>query len=414
MPFPLFESIARQALDLGWRTICLSGGEPFLFPEYIAFLSKLCAEREAELVVQTNGFWGKRPAQAHRTLEQLKPITRLGFSVDKVHLRRVGLDPVIQAIATAMAVDRKTAVSISISYQTYREFEGLKGIFKHSFPGIEIIGWPILPIGRARQHPELRVDHLDCTWDCLQRSCGVQGDFSPVVHPNGDLHACYRPIMALESADPLRLGNLGEARLEELLGHVENPILLYMMAFGAGGLGYLVQNTPYQSHLEDRYQGVCHFCYEVLSRSEVVNYLRMLLEQDVLAESVQDRLSIANDGKDATQPSTKERIIVCNGKQCGRRERNYPLIHFLINRLVDTNKAHLASVETVHCLNSCRTAPNMFIEKQNRLLQHVQLDTVRELVDNLIVNNETSPVLDQPSTSSGEGVHSSLRESHVG
>ena len=266
MPLQLFRSCINQALKLGWTTICLSGGEPFLYPDYIRVASELCLDQGAALVIQTNGFWGQNRIKARKMLQGMNGITQIGFSVDKVHLKEIGLDPLLHAIYATIEAGILN-VSISISYQTNLEFQILKEQLTSYVPGIQVEGWPILPVGRAKNNPELSVDYFAYTWDRLQRNCDAQIELSPVVHPNGNLHPCYRTVMALEEKNPLLLGNLNNHSVADLLGNIQNRLLIFILTYGGGSLGYLLNKSPYEGLLEEKYQGVCHFCYEILSRN---------------------------------------------------------------------------------------------------------------------------------------------------
>lgn len=250
MPLELFRSCINQALKQGWTTICVSGGEPFLLPDYIRAAAELCFEQGVDLVIQTNGFWGQNPVKARKMLQNMTGITQIGFSVDKVHLKEIGLEPVLHAIKATIEAGIHN-VSASIAYQTNLEFQILKEQFTSRFPGFVVEGWPILPVGRAKNHPELRVDCLAYPWDQLKRNCDAQIQLRPVVHPNGSLHFCYQAVMALEEKDPLQLGNLNEYMLAELLGNVQNRLLMFMLAYGGGGLGYLLHKSPYEGLLHE-------------------------------------------------------------------------------------------------------------------------------------------------------------------
>ena len=81
-------------------------------------------------------------------------IIQMGFSVYKAHLKEIDLGSVLNAI-TATLESGIQNISLSISYQTKREFQILKHLFEKRFPGIAVAGWPILPIGRAREHLEM-------------------------------------------------------------------------------------------------------------------------------------------------------------------------------------------------------------------------------------------------------------------
>ena len=379
MPLELFRSCINQALKQGWTTICVSGGEPFLLPDYIRAAAELCFEQGVDLVIQTNGFWGQNPVKARKMLQNMTGITQIGFSVDKVHLKEIGLEPVLHAIKATIEAGIHN-VSASIAYQTNLEFQILKEQFTSRFPGFVVEGWPILPVGRAKNHPELRVDCLVYPWDQLKRNCDVQIQLRPVVHPNGSLHFCYQIVMALEEKDPLQLGNLNEYMLADLLGNVQNRLLMFMIAYGGGGLGYLLHKSPYEGLLHEKYQTVCHFCHEILSRPKVVAYLQELLAEEAFELRIMEGINRAYEGWKEDLDTARERILICNGPSCGRNHQNRPIMYYLLNKLFESNKAHLAKVELVNCINSCGTGPNLYLERQNKLVQHVDLETIDYIV----------------------------------
>jgi hypothetical protein len=383
MPLPLFCSCVQQALELGWRTICLTGGEPFLLPDHIAAAAEMCRRQGADLVVQTNGFWGRNAAAAREMLQGMRGITQIGFSVDKAHLKEVGLGPVLQALKACIEEDILN-LSVSISYQTNHEFEVLKEQFTSLVPGIDVAGWPILPVGRGRTHPELLVDAFTYPWNQLRRNCDTQLQLTPIVHPNGDLHPCYRTVMALEEGDPLLLGNASSESVPRLLADVSNKLFMFVVAYGGGGLGYLLRGSPYESLLDDSYQGVCHFCFEVLARRSVVSYFVDLLAEGSLDASIAAGLERAygqSKGEKAAAP--RERIFVCNGTSCGQSHQFHPTINYLINRLVDLKKIQLVKVETVNCLKACGKGPNLYLEGKGRLLTGLTPGVIDQMVEEL-------------------------------
>lgn len=382
MPLELFCSCINQALDLGWKQICLSGGEPFLIPEYIESAAKICRERNAKLIIQTNGFWGKNLTHAKLMLEKMKGITQIGFSIDKSHLKEIKLDYVLDAINAAVE-SGINSISISISYQTFNEFEVLEKSFLKSYPGIQIVGWPICPIGRAKEHPELRIDFFEYDWSKLQRNCDSQLRMIPVIHPNGDFHPCYRTVMVLEQNDPLIIGNIKAEKIYDIITNIENKLYLFTIAFGGGGLGYLFQDSPYEKLLKDNFQGICHFCYNVFSNKEAVSYLEELLNTGTFDKSILHGLERSQKSWKTNLNDKKERILICDGSNCGQRHQTYPIIHYLCNELVEQKKRHLVDVELVNCLNSCKTGPNIYLQNQKQLITKVNLSCIDKLVKNI-------------------------------
>lgn len=370
MPIDLFDTTLRQAIEVGYRTLCLSGGEVFLVPDHLQRAARLCREAGCQLVVQTNGFWGRDRDRAKALLEQCRGITQMGFSVDATHLQEVPLDSVLGAISETVDAGI-TNVSISVSYQKEAEFAAMKRGFQGYNPRIEVVGWPIMPIGRAVLHPELTAETPSYEWGVLQRSCGAQMQFSPIVHPNGCVHGCYRSVMALRENDPLVLGDVRERRLGEMLTSVSNRLLMFVTCFGGGSLGRLLEDSPYSHLLRAQYHATCHFCYAVLSNRDVAGYLESLLNDPAFDRRLEAGLEDAARKHPRQEDETRETILVCNGSRCAAGSRNYPIIHYLLNRLTDERLLTRVKVEVVDCLHACDKGPNLYLKEEQRLLSGV-------------------------------------------
>ncbi|MCL5099184.1 MAG: radical SAM protein, partial [Candidatus Omnitrophica bacterium] len=244
MPIDLFRSVAEQALQTNIASLCISGGEPFLLPDHVKAAAALCRAHGRNLVIQTNGFWGRNRQRARQYLETLDGITVLGFSIDAAHLREIPLETVLSAMDTAIDMGI-TKMSVSVAHKSEIEFDVLKKEFTRRYPGLDVVGWPILPVGRAALHPALSAGVPAFQWDSLQRSCGAQLEFSPIVHPTGELHLCYRVVMALEQSDPLIVGSLARHSLADLISNVASRLCMFIVCMGGGGLGYLLDDSPF-------------------------------------------------------------------------------------------------------------------------------------------------------------------------
>jgi NADH:ubiquinone oxidoreductase subunit E len=132
--------------------------------------------------------------------------------------------------------------------------------------------------------------------------------------------------------------------------------------------------------LHEKYHAVCHFCHEILSRPKVVTYLQELLAEEAFELRIMEGINRAYEGWKEDLVTARERILICNGHSCGRNHQNRPIIYYLLNKLFESNKAHLAKVELVNCLNSCGTGQNLYLERQNKLVQRVGLETIDYIV----------------------------------
>ena len=212
MPLALFQKVVHQALAARWETLCLSGGEPFLFPQYIMVAAERCRNQRRRLVIQTNGFWGADRTKARDFLQPLSDVIEIGFSIDAAHLQQVDLDAVFGALEVSLQAGI-CRLSVSVAYSDEAELETLRYQLQRRYGGIAVVGWPVLPVGRAKRHPELTAKTPAYAWRSLQHSCGAQTRLSPIVHPSGHFHFCYRIVMALEERDPSNSWRLEEVDL---------------------------------------------------------------------------------------------------------------------------------------------------------------------------------------------------------
>jgi len=384
MDLALFRSVVLQALDTGCKALCLSGGEPFLLPDYIHAAADVCRRQNHRLVIQTNGFWGGDRARACALLEGLQNVTQIGFSVDTSHMQQIPIDNLLGAIEAAIDSEI-TRISVSVAYRTKNEYSLIKQIFAQRFPGIEVTGWPVLPVGRAVQHAYLWENIPAHSWDCLQRNCGAQLEFCPIVHPNGDLHFCYRVVMALERRDPLIIGNLTDTNLADLLATQQSSLAMFIVSYGGGGLGYLLRDSPFENLLDAHYINVCHFCYDILARADVVNYLTELLgTAELRLRVVEEFEHVHKSGEKKERTSRKETIVVCNGSRCASKGRSYSIINYLNNRLVESGRRFAVDIEVIDCLKACAKGPNILLKSQNRMIHGVTKESIDSLLDDIV------------------------------
>ena len=120
----------------------------------------------------------------------------------------------------------------------------------------------------------------------------------------------------------------------------------------------------------------------MLSRPEVVNYLNDLLDDEAFNERLGQGLEQAYSGW-AAPARPKARILVCNGKHCSKGNRNYPVIHYLLNRLAEAERTRDVDVKVVQCLHSCDNGPAFYLDTEKELFPMVTLNTVDHIVERL-------------------------------
>ncbi len=123
----IINSSLRQAKQIGIRTVCIYGGEPFLQTSGLLphTIRQTFAEGFPFVSIGTNGFWGRTEAQAQKTLSELKKIVSsydgmigLGMSVDRFH--QPSVPP--QSIANIISVHRRgNFPNIRLGIHTFKD-----------------------------------------------------------------------------------------------------------------------------------------------------------------------------------------------------------------------------------------------------------------------------------------------------
>lgn len=371
----------REFIDLGFSPICLSGGEVFLYPDLVRIASLACKENNTPFVIQTNGFWASIPERAQRMLESIPFITQLGFSVDYAHMKFIKKSTIENGIRAAYEAGIDN-INLSISYRNLSECNDIKSYFQLRFPKLVIDAWPISPVGRAKEHPELYCESEFHTWNYLPRMCEAQRAFTPIVDPLGNVHLCYHLIMCLGINDPFLIGNLSNTSLSEMLDKISDPLYSFILAYGGGSLGYLLQIVAPEM-LEQEYQRVCQLCYEVFSRKDVVSRLRQLLSTPDFADKIEEMIESRYIRPQSVSGKKSEKIIICSGKNCFMKEKNKHLRYYLANRLVDSGNWKYADIECVNCFKKCKYGPNLKLQRSERMIHDVNAEKIDAIMNDL-------------------------------
>ena len=205
----------------GIEILGFTGGEPFLYPE---FLHSLC-RRAVELgyrfdKIMTNGVWFKDQAQLHALLEPLAAAGfsgKLGLSVDKFHGMHTAKAAEFCRVARQI-FDRDNIVSLS--YASRHPEHGLEPVRVLAKELDAIVEWSDLLHRFLLVSPELtmtlnwnhlapveRAERLDGAWDgswFAEDYCEGPGQ-ALIVNPKGEVKPCCGFASDL---DQLTIGNI--------------------------------------------------------------------------------------------------------------------------------------------------------------------------------------------------------------
>ncbi|HUQ18198.1 MAG TPA: nucleotidyltransferase family protein [Gemmatimonadaceae bacterium] len=276
----VLEQIIRHIGDSGAKAVLITGGEPMLREQTVLRLLKTAAKSGLGSALTTNGFWGKTPARARKTLAALKK-AGLGFftlSWDRFHLEFQGMEAGENILRAAEELGVPMNVNIT-RLADDSEIEDLtKPFMASAHPRVRF--YDVQPVGRAASLPgsQLRA----------QVEGGCQGAAIPTVTDDGRMIACPGPSYFQKHSSPLVLGTLESASVADMVvKHRDDVILRTIRAFGPSRLKHELQliagfeDFPWKNS----YSGMCELCLQINSAPQAANALRKHLSRpEKLAE----------------------------------------------------------------------------------------------------------------------------------
>lgn len=267
----LLESV-REAAAAGVRAVNVTGGEPMLRERAAIAVIRECRRLGMGTRITTNGFWGRTPERAERTLAALLDagLDALTVSYDRFHAAFQGPEPVVHIARAAAA--RKFPFNVNVTRLAEdEEIEGLIAPFA-DLPVIRLRFYDVQPVGAARH---LAGAALRSEVEGFCSACGI-----PALTDDGRLTACNGPSYFAPPGNPLAIGSTSEASLAELLArHRDDPVLETIRTQGPGGLRDALREMPgFESFpFRERYAGMCELCHHVTSSPDAVSALRVAL-----------------------------------------------------------------------------------------------------------------------------------------
>ena len=284
-------SSVRDAATAGVTGVNVTGGEPMLREEEALAVIDECRRLGIATRMTTNGFWGRNPERASRTLTALLDAGLGGLTVsyDRFHAAFQGPEPVVHIARAAARLGFSFDVNVTRLAED-GEIESLIGPFAY-LPGVRLRFYDVQPVGAARHLPGAA---LRSEVEGFCSACGI-----PALTDDRRLTACNGPSYFQPSGSPLVLGSLDDASLGELLSrHRDDPILETIRTKGPEGLRDTLRELPAFESFEfrERYAGMCELCHHITSNPEAVSALRASLSSPVqIAERLARRRIIEGE-----------------------------------------------------------------------------------------------------------------------
>ena len=211
----------EDAAAYGIRNLGFTGGEPFLYPEFLTALTQRARALGFRFdKVMTNGVWYDRPAHLEATLAELAAAGftgKLGLSVDKFHgVHTARLAEFCRAARRVFARDN----ILSLSYASRASDQGLEPVHRLAEELGGVVEWsPVLgrfllvapevtmTLNWNHLAPVERAERLSGAWDgtwFAEDYCEGPGQ-ALIVNPRGEVKPCCGFASDL---DQLTIGNI--------------------------------------------------------------------------------------------------------------------------------------------------------------------------------------------------------------
>jgi pyruvate-formate lyase-activating enzyme len=269
------EDAHAQGIDL----LGFTGGEPFLYPEFLIAVTKRAAQLGFRFdKIVTNGVWHRDGAELHTVLADLAQAGftgKLGLSVDKFHGHKTAeLAQFCRAARAAFARDNV----VSLAYASRRPEAGLEPVRDLAKELDAVIEWSEL-LGRyLLVSPELtmtlnwnhlapveRAEKLTGGWDgtwFAEDYCEGPGQ-ALIVNPRGDVKPCCGFASDL---DQLTIGNIYRDHVARIVRRGRrHPYVGKVFREGLTAIrDEILRRDP--SALPAATSNHCFFCWYVLTR----------------------------------------------------------------------------------------------------------------------------------------------------
>jgi organic radical activating enzyme len=235
LPIPAAVRFLEQAAEFGIDVIGFTGGEPFLYPEFVLVVSRRAAELDYRFdKVMTNGVWFDDEPQLESIMTELRDAGysgKIGLSIDKFH-GKTGEKLVAFCRTVRRIFDRDNV--LSLSYASPAPDRGLQPIRDLARRLDAVVEWSELLRRYLLVSPEFtmtlnwnhlaaveRAENLPSNWDgewFEEDYCEGPGQ-ALIVTPRGEVKPCCGFASDL---DQLTIGNIHHDTLDQIVEKARN------------------------------------------------------------------------------------------------------------------------------------------------------------------------------------------------
>ncbi len=273
-----------QAVALGIRDICFTGGDPFVALPALRTLVAHAGENHAIAGAITSAFWATSERRAKQVLRQLPGLHYVGLSYDMYHADWTPPERVQFAFAGAKAVGLQVMVGVCYPpWQSPPEAE-----VHRLFPGADIYCTPLNEVGRgATLLPRLVKQALAEQVASQTDDAGFCPYMVPFVNTRGSVLACCVEIDADKTGDPRFVGRFADGTLDDAVDRMlHDPFLVAVREVGIRKMWQMLETDGYEvPNYRSTAYSVCTLCSRMCADQKAVERVRALLEERERAPS---------------------------------------------------------------------------------------------------------------------------------
>ena len=244
------------------RNIAVTGGEPFLYPDDVLSIARLCKETGRLFTIITNAFWCVSYSHALSVLSQLKEnnLASCVVSADASHQEYIPIEYVKFFLRACSDLRIPTKIQTNSIKSTFSRTDEIINSIGKDKMHIQVLFASVYPVGRAKEHfgqEEFFTRKLDRAVCQYQHILHISSDgrVEPCCSP------CYIDI-------PFDFGNIYTDSLEDVLNKVSDNEL--MRVISSEGFIRLLNEAKLELGFNElnEYVDACHLCNHLLADAD--------------------------------------------------------------------------------------------------------------------------------------------------
>lgn len=248
--------------------ISISGGEPFLYEDFIYEIVKDIAKNDKISTCITNGFWATNYDKAYSKLKKFNEagLKYLTVSFDDFHNEFISINNIRNILLASYQLNMKISINMAVT----QSMDGIKLLneLKDYLLGVPVTRFSVMPVGAGHK--------IECTEmyyhiDLEKPLRCSEPSFNMVVHHDGMVYPCCSPAV-FETI--LKIGSIREFTLDELRKKLYNNLLIYIIKKEGPGWFLKNLNTKGITSYNKPYISTCHLCYELFKNTVVIDLLK--------------------------------------------------------------------------------------------------------------------------------------------